>query len=161
MRITGYLILFLLSVSVYAQSQNEEHLHEHHEHPSNEIGIANTLVHFVNENQFAYGLHAHYVYNLKDNKYGVGIGYERIFDEHRHNSIVVIASYSPFHKLNFHLAPGITFEDGKSAELDFGVHIETSYEFEISHFHVGPILEFAYHPEDIHLSTGIHFGFGF
>jgi hypothetical protein len=39
--------------------------------------------------------------------------------------------------------------------------IETAYEFEIKNFHVGPAFEFAYDPEDFHISLGLHCGFGF
>ena len=35
------------------------------------------------------------------------------------------------------------------------------YEFEFESFHIGPLLELAYHPEDFHISLGIHVGWGF
>ena len=34
-------------------------------------------------------------------------------------------------------------------------------EFEFNNFHIGPVLEFAYDPEDYHISLGLHIGFGF
>ena len=31
----------------------------------------------------------------------------------------------------------------------------------IKNIHIGPALEFAYEPEDFHISLGIHLGYGF
>lgn len=61
------------------------------------------------------------------------------------------------------LSPGITFEDeeGESSETNFALHFETSYEFEVKNFHIGPVFEVAYDPEDYHISLGLHVGFGF
>ena len=82
------------------------------------------------------------------------------FDEHKHNTIGFVASYRPTDGLNLNASPGLTFEDGNS-KANFALHLETSYEFEFNDFHIGPVLEFAYDPEDIHISFGLHIGFGF
>ncbi len=104
--------------------------------------------------------HLHYVYNFPDTKAGIGIGYERIFDEHKHNFIGVEFNYRPIHELTFNISPGISFESKEKAEKEFAVHFETVYEFEVGTFHIGPLLELAYHPENFHCSIGIHLGLG-
>ena len=58
------------------------------------------------------------------------------------------------------MSPGITFE-GDASDINFALHIETNYEFELNDFHLGPVLELATDPEDIHLSLGLHIGYGF
>ena len=152
---TVYFIIFLASVqTLTAQGPVDPDYHK------NEIGIAISPVYVLKEKEFAYGLHAHYIRGLKETKFGIGVGYERIFDDHNHNTIGVILSYAPLEHLNMSLSPGITFNDNVS-ELNFGVHLETLYEFEIGFFHIGPVAEYAYSVEDYHVSLGIHFGFGF
>ncbi len=93
--------------------------------------------------------------------FGIGLGYERIFDEHKHNTFGVVASYRPIDPLSLNLSPGVTYEGSESDHLDFALHVEATYEFEISNVHIGPVFEFAYDPEDYHLSLGLHIGYGF
>jgi hypothetical protein len=153
-------MIFLTTIftsKIIAQSTEDLDNHEHHK---NEIGVANSLVYFVQEKVFAYGLHIHYVRNIPKSKFGIGLGYERIFDEHRHNTIGLVAGYRPIENLSFIVSPGLSFEDGNQ-EVRFALHLETSYEFEIKNFHIGPAFEFAYDSEDLHISLGIHIGYGF
>ena len=91
----------------------------------------------------------------------MGVGYERIFDEHKHNTFGVIIQYNPVEHLVLSFSPGITFRDIHASGLHFGLHFETLYEFEIGIFHIGPVAEFAYYIEDYHVSLGVHLGFGF
>ena len=158
------LILLLMCVVNNLNAQSKGHSeahHNHHDHHRNEIGIANSAVYFVNEKELAYGFHIHYMYYIEDSKFGMGLGYERITDKHKHNTFGIIGSYRPIDKLSFSLSPGITFEDEESSNIHFALHLETAYEFEINNFHLGPVLGFAYDPEDYHISLGIHIGYGF
>ena len=155
-----FLMIFLTTIftsNIFAQSSEDLHNHEHH---SNEIGAANSLVYFVQEKVFSYGLHIHYVRNIPKSKFGIGLGYERIFDEHGHNTIGLVGAYRPIENLSFSVSPGLSFEDGDQ-EISFALHLETAYEFEIKNFHIGPAIEFAYDPKDIHISIGVHIGYGF
>ncbi len=158
MRLKHYLLLLLLFWGLNLVGQTDE---SHHEHHKNEIGIANAPVYFIKEKEFAYGLHTHYIRNIKSSKFGVGLGYERIFDKHKHNTIGIVGSYRPTERLELNLSPGITFEDGESSTMNFALHFETAYEFEINDFHIGPVFEIAYDPEDYHISLGLHIGYGF
>lgn len=153
-----FLLFLAISVTVTAQEHgHEEHEHDHHRH---EIGIGNSPVYFVNEKTLAYGLHLHFIYNIPDSKFGMGLGYERIFDEHRHNTMGVVANYRPVENLSLSLSPGLAFEGG-SSESKFALHFETAYEFELRNFHLGPVAEVAYDQEDVHISLGVHVGIGF
>lgn len=151
----------IFSLNIYAQAtEHSDKELDNHEHHKNEIGMANSPVYFLKEKVFAYGLHIHYVHNIPKSKFGLGLGYERIFDIHKHNTFGFVASYRPIEKLNFIASPGLTFEDNNS-QVNFALHLETSYEFEIRNFHIGPVFEIAYDPEDFHLSLGFHLGYGF
>lgn len=154
---TIFVIIFgLISTAIYSQEIN--HNHDHNKY---ELGIANSSVYFAGENEYAYGFHLHFGRNIQHSKFGYGIAYERIFDEHRHNTIGIVGSYNPFKSIHINIASGIAFEDLKPSDLKFAFHAETSYNFELGSFHVGPMLEFAFDPEDIHISLGLHIGYGF
>ena len=155
-------IIFSIN-SLFAQNNTTDSLHDHteHSHHKNELGVAISPVYFVKEDLFSYGIHLHYSRNITNTKFAFGLGYERIFDDHKHNTVGFVASYRPIDKLSFNLSPGITFEDHANRSYEFAMHIETAYEFEIGNFHIGPSLEFAFEPEDYHISLGLHLGFGF
>ena len=154
---------FLIGTSLLSQSDfssGDENIGHHH-HALHEIGIANSPVYFIKEKEISYGLHLHYIYNLKHSKFGVGVGYERIFDDHKHTTWGIVGTYRPIDEWSINLSPGITYENLQTEQLAFSIHIETSYEFEFNGLHIGPALEFAYDPEDIHISLGVHMGFAF
>ena len=144
-----------------AQDMEKTAVIDHHEHHRHEVGIANSAVFFLNEKEFSYGLHAHYIHNFPETRLGIGVGYERIFDEHKHNSLGVVLSYRPVNKLSLSVTPGFAFEGSGSGDLNFALHLETLYEFQIEDMHVGPLLEFASDSEDVHFSAGVHIGLGF
>ena len=161
-----YVVLFyflITTATVFAQTPGEINDSKHddcdHMHHSNELGVANAPVYYVKEKELTYGLHLHLVHSFADSKFGIGIGYERIFDEHKHNTVGLVVSYRATEAWSINAAPGITFED--NAQPNVALHLETVYEFEIKDFHVGPVFEVAYDPEDYHISLGIHIGYGF
>ncbi len=164
------LLVFTLQLS--AQDHKHDHTdhdhtdhdhpdHVHHSHHRNEIGLAVSPYYFFKEKEWTYGVHFHYLYYIKDNKWGFGLGYERIFDDHEHQTYGLVASYRLIEKLSLNLAPGFTFENEEDSSAAFALHLETTYEFEMGNFHIGPVMELAYDPEDIHFSLGIHLAFGF
>jgi hypothetical protein len=151
-------ILFSIILSSNVVCYGQNNIPDDHQ---NELGISNAPVYFLKEKVFAFGLHLHAVRFIKNSKFGIGLGYEHIFDEHKHTTIGFVAAFRPLKRLTLNLAPGITFEGDHKDELNFAVHAEAAYEFEIGNFHLGPAAEIAYDPEDIHLSLGLHIGFGF
>lgn len=106
-----YLSFFLLNVPLLVQAQEHTHVDNHHSHYRNEVAMSNNLVFLGMDKEFSYGVHLHYLRNIGETKFGSGLGYERIFDEHGHNTISIAGSYRPFHELVLLLSPGITFED--------------------------------------------------
>ncbi len=159
MNIEFYLACLVTIFCSNLNAQTTEHADKHNHHKI-EIGIANAPIYFIKEKAFAYGLHLHFVRNIPKSKFGVGLGYERIFDKHGHNTFGLVAACRLIDRFGLNVSPGLTFEDGNS-KMNFALHFETSYEFEISNFHVGPVFEFAYDPVDIHISIGLHVGYGF
>ncbi len=152
------LVIMFGIFAIKTYSQEENHSHDHHKY---ELGVANSFVYFVKEKEVAYGLHVHLVRNIEHSKFGYGFAYERIFDEHKHNTIGFVGSYNPFEGLHISLSPGVTLEDSEPSDLKFAFHAETSYGFSFGDFHIGPMFEFAIDPEDYHLSLGLHIGYGF
>lgn len=159
------LFAFLLCITptLNAQSDHETHPDEVHGHDKhkNEIGLAIAPVYFLAEETLSPGLHMHYIRKISDSEFGIGVGYERIFDDHGHNTVGLLLSYRPADRLALTLSPGITIEDEDPGHASFALHIESTYEFALGDFHVGPLVELAYDPEDIHLSIGLHIGIGF
>lgn len=152
-------MLMQSAVSGFSQS---DHIGDEHDEHKNEFGIANAPVYYLKEKEWAYGFHAHLTRNIKETPFGIGLGYERIFDEHRHNTFGIVGTYRPIHQLSINVAPGITFEDVQGVrEANFALHLETAYEWEIGNLHIGPVAEIAYDPEDYHFSLGLHIGYGF
>ena len=158
-------IILLCSFSLYAQKQEDIHENEHeheHEHEHNqEIGASVGPVYFINENEFGLSTHIHYVYNLRDSKFGLGAGYEHIFSEIKHRFVGAEINYRPIPALTLNLSPGVAFEGDQNVSKDFALHFEVSYEFELGAFHIGPVVEAAWHANEYHISAGVHFGVGF
>lgn len=155
------IILFLLAMSLVPLSSAAQEEHEHHEHPANELGVANSGVYFPGEEGASYGLHMHYLRALGHSRFRLGAGFERIFDQHKHNTVGVVAGYAVAHGLTFLISPGATFEDEDPSELLPALHVEMTYEWDLGPVHVGPVIEWAYDPEDTHVSLGLHLGIGF
>lgn len=152
--------LFVLFTLVVSALLAQEHVHDHEHHHNHEIGVSASPVYFTKADEFSLAAHLHYVYNFSHTKWGVGFGYERIFDEHKHNFIGLEVNYRPVHRLTLNLSPGVAFEGEHRDEKDLALHFETVYEFEFGAFHIGPVMELAYHSEDYHVSLGIHVGLG-
>lgn len=162
MKIIISILLFTMFFSFNSYSQQiNEHEHEHDcTHHANEIALAGTYVYFPSEKAYAPGLHLHYVKYLPGTKFGLGLGYEKIFDEHSHNTFGIIGSYRPTDKLAFMLSPGITLAThDKTAR--FSAHFETTYEFVYKTIHFGPVVGIGWDGEDYHIGAGVHAGIGF
>jgi hypothetical protein len=91
----------------------------------------------------------------------VGGGFERVFDEHGHNTLSAVVGLRLGEAWHVALAPGLTFSDEPPRSFEPSLHFEAAYEILLDGFHVGPALEVAVDPEDIHISLGAHLGFGF
>jgi hypothetical protein len=147
-------LLVLISTSLKAQ------LVDQHDHEW-ELGLALNPTYMVSEGEWTKGLHIHAVKSFKESPLGIGLGYERIFDDHSHQTFSVVGAYRLNPSWVVNVAPGFTVEQGDWNVLLPACHFETAYEFLLGEIHVGPALEYAWDPEDQHLSIGLHFGLGF
>ncbi len=152
-------ILFVLNVNAGNINDSEED-HEHDHGHKTEIGIGNSAVYFLGEKELSYGLHFHIIRNIKESKFGVGLAYEHIFDEHNHNTFGIVSSYTPIDRLHFAFTPGIAVESSNWTGKKFAIHFETAYDFQVGDIHLGPTVELGYNFEHVHLSFGVHIGFG-
>jgi hypothetical protein len=158
-RSIGTAIFLLACIGVNAQEiLHTGHSHDHHSH---EIALSPTSVYLIGEREVVFGLHAHYVYNLPHTNFGLGIGYESIFDDHKHKLLGVIGSYRPFEHLNINVSPGIKYEKFDFLAVNFAIHVEAAYEFEFGNFHLGPVAGVAISQGDYHLGIGVHLGIGY
>jgi hypothetical protein len=158
-------VLILNGSAVLAQDHDHDHDHDHshhhHEHPNNEFGVGHYLSYLAGEKEFAYSLHIHYLRFFSESRFGTGIGYEQIFDEHGHRSLTIIGTYQFASHLILSLAPGILFGNPENPTARFVLHTEVIYEIEIGNFHFGPALELATTFEEYHIGLGIHMAFAF
>lgn len=165
MKIVFYSLAFVFIIwgqTLLAQEhETEDGHHHHHHHAKNEIGVANNLVYLGEEGDLAYGLHLHYIRNIKDSRFGVGLGYEQIFDDHLHRNVGIVGSYRVLRGLILNVSPGITFIGQTEPEKIFAFHIELTYEFELGPVHLGPVLEYAFSGHGYHLSAGLHLAYAF
>lgn len=160
--LTGVLLL-LNGPAILAQDHehDHDHSHHHHAHQNNEIGLGNYLSYLAGEKEFAYSMHLHYLRYFNESRFGAGLGYEHIFDEHGHKSLTVIGTYRFASPFILSLAPGILFGNPENPAARFVLHTEAIYEFELGHFHLGPALEFATTFDEYHIGLGIHLAFAF
>ncbi len=152
-------LMALIFFNIIATAQHDGH---DHEHSRNEIGLSNNAVYNVSEKEVAYSIHVHFVRTFeKHDNFGMGIGYERIFDDHKHNAISAILMYRPIEHFSINIAPGIIWLDSKENSLKPAMHIEGLYEFELGHFHIGPLVGVGFNTEDLHAAVGLHLAVGF
>lgn len=151
---------YILTIAIIFCGMNlfAQNIEKHKHHHKNDIGIANNAVYMSSEDGFAYGIDAHYIRNIKDSDFGIGVGYEHIFGEHSHNTIGIVGRYIPIDDWVINLSPGITFEDD---ETKFSAHVETAYVFDVFVFHIGPVVSYATDFEEAHMGFGVHIGYGF
>lgn len=163
MKIILYITLIFFTFNkINAQSNIMDSLHTDKKHNhKNEIGIANSPVYLMNEKNLCYGFHIHYIRNINNSKFGLGLGFERIFDKHKHNTFGLVGTYLLTDKLTLNISPGIMLEDENLKKPNFAMHLETAYEFEIKNICIGPVFETAFDSEDIHVSLGLHLGIDF
>lgn len=162
---TLLLLIATLSCPPLLNAQEERHSghggHAHHHDYRHEIGVVNSIAWFPDESEQAYSLHLHYMYSLGNGRFGIGAGYERIFDEHGHHWLGLAGAYRPFGHFSIILAPGLAFEDEHPDELRFTTHLEVLYEFPLGPFHIGPVLSAGIDTRHHHFGAGLHIAIGF
>ena len=158
LKLSAFFIALIL-FSAHAKAQHEDH---EHKHAQNEIGISNNIVYNFHEKESAYSIHLHFIRTLKkNNKFGFGVGYERIFDDHKHNALSIILLYRPIEHFSVNFAPGVSWLATENNSAKPSLHLEGLYEWEFGNFHLGPLVGIAFNTEDLHASLGLHMAIGF
>ena len=172
MRVLITTILFSFSHLLYAQhSDHDHHDHEegeeHHDHlHTDEIGISLAPTYYIQEGSLALGVHGHYVHRMGSSRFGLGVGFEAVFDDHKHRTLGAVFQYSPGLATQIALSPGIVqethIEEGHSEkEYHWALHLEIVREFNVGKIDLGPFFEFALEEEGQHIGLGIHIGLPF
>lgn len=158
---SGILLLLLFSASAQHHHDHADHMHAdtHQYH----IGFGVAATHIVNESGLAPGVHLHFIRQFGEhNRWGLGLGYEGILDEHLHHGINLLINYKLQDHLSINAGPGVVFSEhnGENERLP-AFHTEVIYEFNLGKLHLGPMAGFGIDKEDTHFSAGVHVGFGF
>lgn len=157
---SSLVVLFsLFNFPTFGQTEEHDHDHEHR----NEISVATGVVPLPAENETTVGFHFHYIRGLgESNRFGMGLGYETIVDEHKHNTFSIVIQYRIVAGLSVAYAPGIMIrEEGDETLYQLAHHFEAAYEFEIGSFHIGPMVEVGIEEIGEHYMVGVHFGIDF
>ncbi|MBW6536347.1 MAG: hypothetical protein K0B11_15160 [Mariniphaga sp.] len=162
-RIILFSIFLLFSFFVSAQDYQNQHEHEHPDLHKYHIGVGGTGAYLKGESGFAPGAHLHFIRQLgHQSRWGLGLGYEAIFDEHKHKGVNLLINYHPLKHLSFNVGPGIIFSEHEGeTERKPAFHAEAVYEFIVGKFHIGPMAGFGSDKEETHFSVGVHVGLGF
>jgi hypothetical protein len=155
-------IFLLFSVCVSAQKNHNHEDHVHADLHKYHIGVGGTATYLKGESGFAPGAHLHFIRQFgHQNRWGLGLGYEAIFDEHKHSGVNLLLNYHLLEHLSVNIGPGILFSehDGEN-ERKPAFHTEAVYEFNVGKFHIGPMAGFGLDKEETHFSVGVHVGIG-
>ena len=151
--------LALLPLS--AQVEKEEA--HHHER---ELGLSISHVRLKAEKESAPSVHLHLLKRLDGSEFlerlGIGLGFETIFADHTHHTLMATVTFFPVEHLAISLSPGIVWADEEDGwESHYATHLEASYGFEIGEYEVGPVIGYADSDEGDHYMFGLHFGIPF
>ena len=151
--------VLLIFESAYSQDHDEEDQHHH----KNEITFAAGIVLLVSEDKITEGIHLHYIRGIgENNRFGLGVGFETILDEHKHYTISLVIHYRVYEGFIIAYAPGaIILTRSNFYKYQFAHHIELAYEFELGVLHIGPVAELGIERNGIHYMGGIHLGIDF
>jgi len=157
--------LLILLIIIYTNITFGQ-MHDHHHHSDYEFGISLGVATLVEEEEYSPSAHLHLLRKLGDHdllsKISLGLGYEIIFSEHTHNSVVGTISINPFSAWKIDISPGILFAEHEGEkEQHFVAHFELMYDIHFHGFGVGPVIGYGWSKEDQHLMAGLHFGIEF
>ena len=120
----------------------------------------------MDEDETAPSIHLHLVKRLHGSnlleRIGIGLGFETIFADHVHHTLMASLVFFPIDHLAISVSPGIVWVNEEGGwENHYATHIEASYGFRIGKYEVGPVFGWAESDEGSHRMVGIHFGFEF
>jgi hypothetical protein len=139
---------------------------DEHSHAERELGVSLAYVDLMDEDEAAPSIHLHLVKRLHGSdlleRLGIGLGFETIFADHAHHTLMASLIFFPIDHLAISVSPGIVWVNEEGGwENHYATHIEASYGFKIGKYEVGPVIGWAESDEGSHRMFGIHFGFEF
>jgi hypothetical protein len=140
----------------------EEEAHDH----ERELGLSISHVKLKAEKESAPAVHLHLLKRLDGSEFlerlGIGLGFETIFADHTHHTLMATVTFFPIEHLAISLSPGIVWADEEDGwENHYATHLEASYGFEVGEYEVGPVIGYADSDEGDHYMFGLHFGIPF
>ena len=152
---------FFLFLSTSLLFSEDEHFH-----PKGELGVSLACIDLVDEDEIAPAVHLHLLKRLCGSDFleriGVGLGFETIFADHAHHTLMGGLVFFPLDHLAISVSPGIVWVNEEGGwENHYATHIEASYGVEIGKYEVGPVIGWAESDEGSHRMIGLHLGFGF
>ena len=157
------LIWVIVSLSLFAQHRdNEGHTHGDSNY---ELGVSLGVSKLIDENETAPSVHLHLMRKVVSQStlggISIGLGFEYLFSEHLHYSVVGTISLNPYSSFIFDVSPGVLVTKHEAEkEQQFVTHIELTYEFDYLGIGFGPVIGYGFAKEDKHFSVGIHLGIG-
>ena len=144
-----------------AQVEEEEVHHHEREH-----GLSISHVRLKAEKESAPSVHLHLLKRLDGSEFlerlGVGLGFEKIFAEHTHHTLMTTVTFFPLEHLALSLSSRIVWVDEENGrESHYATHLEASYGLEAGEYEIGPVIGYADSEEGDHYMTGLHFGIPF
>ena len=153
--------IILASLPFFVKAEKED---QHHH--KRELGLSLSHVRLKAEKESAPSVHLHLLKRLDGSEFlerlGVGLGFETIFADHTHHSLMATVTFFPMEHLALSLSPGIVWADEEDGWANhYATHLEASYGFEIGEYEVGPVIGYADSEEGDHYMIGLHFGIPF
>ena len=171
MRKVFFILYTILSFQILAQDndhdhENEEHDHKHDHFHKNELGISLSPTIYLNEGEVSLGAHMHYIHRIGDSRFGAGLGFEAVFDDHKHRTFSTVFQWSPTYRTHICVAPGFVIAEHEhmgdlEKEYHWACHFEVIREFHLGPIDIGPFFEWALEEEDQHIGIGVHVGIPF
>jgi len=162
----GFAVFISFSVCIEAV-QASEHIDHNSLHIAEEsgfeLGISVGYAYLKEEKDQGTVLHAHLMKRLSGDgiqKYfSLGFGVETIFSNEQHYGAMLTLAAHPSDNIIFSLSPGVEWEEHEGeTKSSYATHIEAAYVFEISHYHIGPVIGYSKTQDDEHYTIGVHIG---
>lgn len=139
------------------------HAHHGHDLSGAELGLLFGAVHLEEEDEYAFGVHAHLLYPLGDcpvlGHVSAGPGIEYLFADEEHYALMLTLAVNPWRNLVLAVAPGVQWaeHDGEK-EAEYATHVEASYVIPFKDIDIGPVVDYSWTRDESHYMIGIHIG---
>ena len=127
----------------------------------NEIAMSTGPFYSIGEGSVLYGLMIQYIRKIRNSRFGLGLGYEKLWDRNKHSTVGLVGVCRPVENLAISALVGVTYLSQPESNSTFGVHTEIAYRVQWKYLLVGPFSELGYSNKSAHVSIGIKAGLKF